>query len=467
MESIESKRLHQIMNRCLLLDRNSQHREQLLSFCEDVGFEVFPTETLHGARELLAGDLFDVAFIELDPEDGSGIELLREPRLHAAEIIMMGSSDEPSRADEAMHAGASYFFCKPFDPFSLRQLLRDIAAENVEALNVTGHEADAPCVLDQFGFLRGSSPVMQRLYRLLRKVAVTDSALLLVGESGTGKELLAQTAHQFSPRSEGPFIAFNCASVAENLVESELFGHERGSFSGAGKRHQGFFERADGGTLLLDEITEMNLELQSRLLRVLEEKSLRRVGGELDIPVDVRIISATNRDPREAIEAGSLREDLFYRLSQFPIWLPPLRDRGDDIPGLAQYFLNELNDRHGTALEFSADALASIADYSWPGNVRQLRHFVERAYIMSESLIDLDALPEFELEYGNSRPEEGDVVIEIGTALPDAERQIILATLERHQGDKKRAARELGISLKTLYNRLNEYRESDRLGADG
>lgn len=445
------------MNKCLLLDRDVQHQKALRTFCESEGFVVSSAESLHAARDFLARDIFDVAFIDLDPEDGSGLNLLEEPRLHSAEIIMMGSHDEVSRADDAIRAGASHFFCKPFDNAYLHQLLMDIALEAGDGRNDAIDAADTPRVLDQFGFLRGSSPGMRRLYRVLRKVAVTDSALLIVGESGTGKELLARTVHEYSPRSEGPFIAFNCASVAENLVESELFGHEKGSFSGAEKRHRGFFERAAGGTLLLDEITEMNPELQSALLRVLEEKRLRRVGSEKDIQVDVRIISATNRDPMAAIREGFLREDLYYRISQFPLRVPALRDRGSDIRGLAQHFLNVLNDQHGTSLEFSADALDSISTYSWPGNVRQLRHAVERAYILSETVIDRVALPRFESEPESLSGEGGVVRIEPGSTLAEAERKIILATLERHEGDKKRVAAELGISLKTLYNRLNEY----------
>lgn len=443
-------------NWCLIVDRESAHAGVLRAFCEQAGLQVVVCESRDSALGLIAETLFDVAFIDLDLPDGAGLRLLAERRLQAAEIMTMGSRDDPARADEAIRRGASYFFCKPFDPDYLAPVLRDIAADE-PALESGTAVADSSFVVDQFGYLRGSSPRMRRLYRLLRKVAPTDAALLLIGESGTGKELLARTVHTFSSRADKPFIAFNCASVAESLVESELFGHERGSFSGADRRHRGFFERAAGGTLLLDEITEMNQEMQARLLRVLEEKRLRRVGSEHDIDLDVRIISATNRSPEEAVEEGVLREDLYYRLAQFPLRLPPLRERGEDITGLAQYFLNELNSRHGTGLKFSVEALEAISDYSWPGNVRQLKHAVERAYIVSETVIERELLPDLELEGGPGTGTDASIRVTVGDTLAESERRIILATLERNQGDKKRTASELGISLKTLYNRLNEY----------
>ncbi|MEJ2530321.1 MAG: sigma-54 dependent transcriptional regulator [Halioglobus sp.] len=443
-------------NWCLIVDSEPTHAEALRDFCEKAGLQVAVTESSAAARDLIAGTLFDVAFIDLDLADGDGLRLLAESRLEAAEIMTMGDRDDPARADEAVRRGASYFFCKPFDPDYLSPVLRDIATDEPGAVSGS-HVADSSCVVDQFGYLRGSSPRMRKLYRLLRKVAPTDAALLLIGESGTGKELLARTVHTFSSRADKPFIAFNCASVAESLVESELFGHERGSFSGADKRHRGFFERAAGGTLLLDEITEMNQEMQTRLLRVLEEKRLRRVGSETDIGVDVRIISATNRSPEEAVEEGVLREDLYYRLAQFPLHLPPLRERGEDIAGLAKYFLNELNIRHGTELKFSVGALDAISGYRWPGNVRQLKYAVERAYIVSEAVIEREMLPDPELEEGTGWGSDDSIRVQVGDTLADSERKIILATLERNEGDKKRTASELGISLKTLYNRLNEY----------
>jgi DNA-binding NtrC family response regulator len=247
------------------------------------------------------------------------------------------------------------------------------------------------------------------------------------------------------------------------LIESELFGHERGSFSGAHSRHKGLFEQAHGGTLFLDEVTEMDLQLQTKLLRVLETKEFRRLGSEQSITVDVRFLSATNRSPERAVSEGKLREDLYYRLAQFPVRVPPLRQRGGDIAGLAQYFLNMLNEKHTTTISFSSAALDALGSNSWPGNVRELKNYVERAYIMSNAVIDVADLPE-SISPSPQLGEQDDAVANIsippGLALADTERMLILACLERNQGDKKAAAEELGVSLKTLYNRLRDY-ESD------
>jgi transcriptional regulator with PAS, ATPase and Fis domain len=280
----------------------------------------------------------------------------------------------------------------------------------------------------------------------------------VVGESGTGKELVAETLHHVSSRAAGPYLAINCAAIAENLIESELFGHEKGSFSGALRRHEGFFERAHGGTLFLDEITEMSPDLQAKLLRVLESGEIRRIGAGEARAVDVRIIAATNRDPREAVADGRLREDLFYRIAHVTAQLPPLRRRGGDIAGLAQHFLRQLNEEHGTSLRLSSDALAYIEEHSWPGNVRELRHSIERAYILSEDEIRPETL---NLDEADAPPPADGIVIPPGMDLAEAERRIILANLEHLGDDKKATAERLGIGLKTLYNRLNAYREDD------
>lgn len=441
---------------CLVLDNDPVHAKKLVAFCADQGFSSVAAHTLASGREKIAETGYDLVFVAFDLEDGHGLDILDADSLDASEIMVMGDHDDPKRADEAIRRGASYFFCKPFDPKHLKTQLRDIVAES-EIAEQDPDNSELPCVVDQFGYLRGSSPRMRKLYRLLRKVAPTEASLLLIGESGTGKELVARTVHDLSPRAEGPFVAFNCASVADTLIESELFGHEKGSFSGADRLHFGFFEQASGGTLMLDEITEMNIDLQARLLRVLEERKLRRVGGEVDIPLDVRIISATNRPPDLAVEEGHLREDLYYRLAQFPVVLPPLRSRGDDVRGLAQYFLNELNELHQTQLRFADATLNAITGYSWPGNVRQLKNSVERAYILSESVIEVDALPDLDKVAKASLLAGESIEVSLGSTLADSERDIILATLERNDGDKKQTAAELGVSLKTLYNRLNEY----------
>ncbi|RLQ20657.1 sigma-54-dependent Fis family transcriptional regulator [Seongchinamella sediminis] len=369
----------------------------------------------------------------------------------------MSGTDAPEAADRAIRMGASYYFCKPGDSESLQQLLEDIAAEAAS----DGGDAEQSEVqaIDQFGMLRGSSRGMRKLYRQVRKVAQTEASLMIVGESGTGKELVAHTTHLMSARRNGPYVAFNCAAVPESLLESELFGHEKGAFSGAAQRHRGYFERADGGTLLLDEITEMDVELQAKLLRVLETRTLRRLGSEQLIKLDVRVISACNRSPDEAVREGRMREDLFYRLAQFPVRVPPLRRRGADIPGLAQYFLRELNEKHGTALVLTDGAHQVLEDYEWPGNVRELRHLVERAYIMSESSID-EELAQAIREQGRGMSVAEDMVsVPVGTTIAEMERKLIIATLEQVEYDKAKAADKLGVSIKTLYNRLKSYEE--------
>jgi DNA-binding NtrC family response regulator len=304
----------------------------------------------------------------------------------------------------------------------------------------------------------GASPAMQRVYDLLAKVGRKDATVLLVGETGTGKEVAAQTIHRLSRRHNEPFVAVNCGAVSASLIESELFGHERGSFTGADRMHRGVFEQAHRGTLFLDEVSEMPLELQVRLLRVLETGTLTRVGGTETIRVDVRVVAASNRRPEDAVAAGKLREDLLYRLNVFPISLPPLRERGDDVELLAGQFLAELNREEGTEKLFTAPALARLRRHSWPGNVRELRNVVQRAFIVSDEAIGAETLPlQAAPAPAGGEGEPGRLLFRPGTRIAEVEKVLIVATLEHFEQDKKRTAAALGISLKTLYNRLNEY----------
>jgi transcriptional regulator with PAS, ATPase and Fis domain len=292
-------------------------------------------------------------------------------------------------------------------------------------------------------------------------VAPTRACVLIAGESGTGKELVAETVHRMSPRAERPFLALNCGAIAASVIESELFGHERGSFTGADRSRKGYFEQAHEGTLLLDEITEMPLELQVKLLRVLESRQLYRVGASEPIEVDVRVLAATNRDPMQAIKEGRLREDLYYRLNVFSVVLPPLRERGEDARMLAEHFLAEINERDGSARRWSKRALDEIVAYPWPGNVRELRNVVERLAVLSGEVIDRAGLAQ---DTGRGGPAEVPALtFPPGTQLADVERRMILATLRMVGGDKCAAAARLGISLKTLYNRLNVYRAANQL----
>ncbi|MGH8718659.1 MAG: sigma-54 interaction domain-containing protein [Burkholderiales bacterium] len=316
--------------------------------------------------------------------------------------------------------------------------------------------------LNRYGQLYGNSRPMKKLYQMIKKVAPTDATVLLVGESGTGKELVANTIHQMSPRKSKPFLAINCGAIPANLIEAELFGYERGSFTGANRMHRGYFERAHDGTLLLDEITEMTAELQVKLLRVLEAGSFTRVGGDQDIRVKVRVIAATNRQPQTAVAEGQLREDLMYRLSVFPIELPPLRDRAEDVELLARHFLECLNQEQGMEKRLSADALRILNNHAWPGNVRELQNVIQRAFILADDTVELDGLIK---AAAPATPLVGNrLQFAVGTPLAEAERHMIFAALDHYDGNKKKTADALGLSLKTLYNRLSEYRGDD--GAD-
>jgi two-component system, NtrC family, response regulator AtoC len=312
-----------------------------------------------------------------------------------------------------------------------------------------------------FGRLFGASIPMQKLYREVERIAPTDVTIFLQGESGTGKELIAQTIHDLSHRRDDVFIPINCGAFAPSLVESELFGHERGSFTGAVCQHRGCFERANRGTLFLDEVTEMQLDLQVKLLRVLETGELVRVGGQRAIPVDVRVIAATNRSMAQAVADGRLREDLYFRLSVFPIRIPALRERPGDVEQLALHFLTQLNCADGVLKIISQSALDRLRHYAWPGNVRELKNLMQRAYILADEVIGTEHFPPLA---DHSLPESPGVVsVPIGTSLRDAERRLILATLAHYSDDKRRAAHALGVSLKTIYNRLRDYDDA----ADG
>jgi DNA-binding NtrC family response regulator len=304
--------------------------------------------------------------------------------------------------------------------------------------------------------LLGSSPVMQEVFRLIERVAPTDAAVLLTGESGSGKELAARAIHESSSRRGRPFISINCAAIPANLIEAELFGYEKGGVGGAVRAHAGVFERANGGTLLLDEITQMPVEMQTRLLRVLETKKFYRVGANAEQNCDVRVISATNRCPLTAVQNGQLREDLLYRLAVFPIEMPPLRTRNEDVELLAEHFLEELNAQAGTEKTLSSMAQLTLKTHSWPGNVRELKNCIERAFILGDGVLELAPLLQ-NAARADSDDGRGRLDIRVGSRIYDMERSLIEATLDYFKGNKRRAADALGCSLKTLYNKLNGY----------
>jgi len=305
----------------------------------------------------------------------------------------------------------------------------------------------------RFGALIGACAAMQEVYELIGLVARSDASIFIAGETGTGKEVVARAVHALSRRSKEAFLAVNCGAVSTTLIESELFGHERGSFTGADRRHRGFFERANRGTLFMDEIGEMPRELQVKLLRVLESSEVTRVGGAEPIRIDVRIIAATNRPLRELVAAGALRKDLYYRLNVFPIVLPPLRERGRDVDLLAEHFLGELNSADGTAKQLTPGSRERLRRHAWPGNLRELRNVIQRAFILAGDAQGVEALPLISAE-----TDCVDVVVPAGTPIAVAKRQLILATLNQFGGDKRKVASALKISLKPLYARLSEYR---------
>jgi DNA-binding NtrC family response regulator len=326
-------------------------------------------------------------------------------------------------------------------------------------------ERPVPVAMPVIDSLLGNSAAMQEVYRLIDRVGPTEASVLLTGESGSGKELAAQMIHECSARRGKPFIAINCGAIPAGLIEAELFGYEKGSFTGAVRAHAGVFERAQGGTLLLDEVTEMPLDMQTRLLRVLESRKFYRVGANTEYSCDVRVIAATNRCPLSAVQTGQLREDLLYRLAVFPIEMPPLRNRGDDVEILANHFLEDLNAQAVTHKRLSAHARLTLKQHSWPGNVRELKNCIERAFILGDTVLELAPLIQSapREHTGGDAAADGATIdrdrleIRVGSRIYDMERSLIEATLDYFKGNKRRAADALGCSLKTLYNKLNGY----------
>ena len=429
----------------------------VLGLAEIVGREGFTTKTattIKEARSEIAKALPDVLLVDLRLPDGSGIDLVKELEGETAEVVLITGQASVDTAVDAMRHGATDYLVKPVDFARVKMVLANVirTRELKEQIGTLRGELRK---LGRFGPLIGASASMQKVYDLITKVAQTEATVLITGETGTGKELVAATVHELSRRHREPFLPINCGAVSASLIETELFGHERGSFTGADRMHKGYFERCNRGTLFLDEITETPPELQVKLLRALETSRIMRIGGSDPISVDVRVIAATNRRPEEAVAKGKLREDLLYRLNVFPIGLPPLRDRREDVDLLAEHFLALLNKEHDTTKEFTRPALNRLRSHGWPGNVRELKNLVHRAFILAEDHIGLDCLP-----LGVQESAGSSLNLKVGTSLGEAERRLILATLEEAEGDKKKAAEILGISLKTLYNRLNEYKSA-------
>ena len=399
----------------------------------------------------------------------SGMELLKAIKAEGEhiKIVLLTAQGTVDTAVEAIQAGAEDYLTKPLDPYKLRRLLERLAEINRQKRENQALRRQLS-ERGRFGRIIGNSPGMRSLYQVLEQAAPTPASMLILGESGTGKELVAQTIHQLSPRAAAPFIALNCAAIPDTLLESEIFGHEKGAFTGATERRAGCFELADRGTLFLDEIAEMTAATQVKLLRVLQERKFRRLGGRTEQEVDVRVLAATNIDPAIAIRDGRLREDLYYRLNVFSIVLPPLRERRDDLPLLIQAFIDEFNTRdHRGITAVAPEAMRVLEQYEWPGNIRELRNVIERATILARGeLIELAHLPPLGAVAAPAvtGPANG-VTIAPGMTVDQAEQKLILATLDSAAGNKTRAAEMLGISLKTLHNKLNRFKDESAKGA--
>lgn len=405
------------------------------------------------AQALLPSMDVDYVLLDIDQGTTADLQLVDSASRSGARVIVAGDDGTDLFCRQARSCGMSQYLKKPVSP---ERILAAIG------LSPSHSDTDRASRQDDRGAMwklrRSDAACMDRVVEQVSKVAPTGATVLIQGESGTGKEVVARAIHECSVRADRPMHTVNCGAINPNLIESELFGHQRGSFTGAVKDHAGVFERAEGGTLFLDEITELPLDIQVKLLRLLENLEYVRLGGERSRWADVRLICATNRDLGEAVRLGQFREDLYYRISVFPIELPPLRDRAGDIPLMANYFLDRYNEREQRDVRFSEDALSVLESYDWPGNLRELKNVVQRASIMANETIRVNDLPT------TLRPERDGVVhrepslkLSPGTSIAETERAMILATLQRCDGHKAKTARLLGVSLKTLYNRLNAY----------
>jgi two-component system response regulator HydG len=461
------------MAQVLIIDDHDSMREGLELLLRRRGHKTYSAEGGERGLALLEDQGADLVITDLKMAKMDGIQVLEKvrERFPDTEVLVITAYGTIEKAVEAMKLGAADFITKPFssEEFGVKidRLLNERAErlrlkrENV-ALRVENtylkEEAEA-----RYGEIVGESPRMRDVFRWVERVARSDSTVMIYGESGTGKELVARAIHAGSPRRDGPFIRVNCGALTEGLLDSELFGHEKGAFTGAERQRRGRFELADGGTLFLDEIATISHTTQIRLLRVLQERELERVGGEETIPVDVRIIAATNTPAAELQKGGDFREDLFYRLHVVPITIPPLRERRSDIPVLANHFLQKLRGRTNACVsQLSDEALERLMEYDWPGNVRELENVMERALVLSEGdLLQEDDLPFLPTEHGPdttlidaSFPKEG---VDLNQAVEGIEERLLRKALEQAKGVKAEAARLLGIKPSALYYKLEKY----------
>ena len=443
----------------LIVDDEEAMREVLEVRISGWGYDVVVAGDGEEARRRAREFGPDLVISDVVLPDLSGLDLLRTLRNGDAErpVILITAHGTVELAVEAIKQGARDFLTKPLDYSKMQSVLR--AAEDDLKARERSQKISKALGSDAtgFGLFVGRSKPMRELYSLIADIGSTDAAVLITGESGTGKELAARTIHTLSSRKSGPFVAVNTAAVPQELMESEIFGHEKGAFTGALDLRRGCFEVADTGSLFLDEIAEMPIQLQPKLLRVLEDGRVRRLGGTREHQFDVRLVAATNQDPRKAVEEGSLRTDLYYRLNVFTLTLPPLRKRTGDLELLCQHFISLFSEKHGTDVQgVSGDALRCLEAYRWPGNVRELRNVMERAVVLAKKgWVDEAQLPPYIRNpdfAGGAR-----IVLPVGTTLADAEKELILKTLEQAGNNKAEAARRLGLDVKTIRNKLKSY----------
>lgn len=448
-------------DRILIVEDEENARKGYEQLLQRWGYDVLGVGTAEDALARFSSFQPDTLIADVELPGMNGLTLLQQLGDEIREvpaIIITGKGSE-ERAVAAIEAGAFWYIEKPLKGPVLRALLdralskaRD--AQNLAVLQRQLREAG------RLGDLVGNSRPMQEVMRIIEMAAPSSASVLITGETGSGKEIVARTIHKLSPRATAPFVAINCSAIPETLMESEIFGHERGAFTGAAERRIGCFELADGGTLLLDEIGEMPAPTQAKLLRVLEDRKVRRLGSKTETPVDVRVVAATNKDPEQAVASGQMRQDLYFRLNVFHIHLPPLRDHKDDIPALAEHMLRDINTKHGKSVRgIGAEVLDIFMSHTWPGNIRELRNVLERAAIMSEKdLITRSSLPgEFGKAPAKGPSDLSSIKFPIGTTVDEMERELILQTLQATGNNKTRAAELLGVSLKTLHNKLKEY----------
>ena len=455
--------------RVLVVEDETGAREALVELVQEMGYDSSSAGSVADAGEALARFVPDVCITDLGLPDGDGLDVLRAAKGAGRDcaVLVLTGKGSVRTAVEAMKAGAHDFLLKPLKASQLATALALLSGRREEASALVPAVVPDPAAAGGLAGMVGRTAPMLDVFRLLTRVARSNAPVMITGESGTGKEVAASAVHLLSRRAGRPFVAVNCGAISPNLAESELFGHEKGAFTGAERRRAGAFEMAHGGTLFLDEVTEMPPEFQVKFLRVLETRTFRRVGGSDELDMDIRLVASSNRDLAEAVRKERFRADLFYRLNVFPLRLPPLRERKEDIPLLATHFLAQIEEKEMRGFSsFEARALQALSGYDWPGNVRELKNAVHRAYVLSDPpSIQPEAAEAVLTDSGSAelRPVTGDdgawpaVPVRVGETLHAVEKKVLEATLLAVKGDKRLAAELLGVSIKTIYNKLKEY----------